>query len=115
RVRPHLLQPSFRGQAGLIYYPSSDSEPPLTRPAGPSVMTLPDTFSSSETPSLVLFSLTVCCPSPLSELRPSRPCRLPRLRLRRLFPLPAHGKTASELAKVSNPPPEANLAVGFFF
>src|SRR5467141_1348901 len=51
----------------------------------------------------VLFFLSQCCLSPPSELRPSRPCRLPRLRLRRLFPLPARGETASELAKSFQP------------
>src|SRR3981081_4479580 len=58
-----------------------------------------------------LFS--ICCPSPPSELRPSRPCRLPRLRLRRLFPLPARGETASELAKSFKPTARSEPGGGF--
>src|SRR3981081_928137 len=58
-----------------------------------------------------LFS--ICCPSPRSELRPSRPCRLPRLRLRRLFPLPARGETASELAKSFQPTARSEPGGGF--
>src|SRR4030088_774227 len=58
-----------------------------------------------------LFS--ICCPSPRSELRPSRPCRLPRLRLRRLFPLRARGETASELAKSFQPTAGSEPGGGF--
>src|SRR5258705_12224486 len=56
---------------------------------------------------------SICCPSPRSELRPSRPCRLPRLRLRRLFPLPARGETASELAKSFQPTARSEPGGGF--
>src|SRR6266550_4742662 len=64
-------------------------------------------------PLLVLFCLSQCCPSPASELRPSRPCRLPRLRRRRLFPLPARGETASELAKSFQPTARSKPGGGF--
>src|SRR2546422_5659389 len=56
---------------------------------------------------------SICCPSPRSELRPSRPCRLPRLRLRRLFPLRARGETASELAKSFQPTAGSEPGGGF--
>ena len=55
----------------------------------------------------------ICCPSPRSELRTSRPCRLPRLRLRRLFPLRARGETASELAKSFQPTAGSEPGGGF--
>src|SRR5260370_31705585 len=59
-------------------------------------------------------SLTLLwCPSPRSELAPSRPCRLPRLRRRRLFPLRARGETASELAKSFQPTARSEPGGGF--
>ncbi len=64
----------------------------------------------------VLCSLT-CCTSPIRAVLKRPSCRLlrPRLRgaLRALQALWATGETANRQQKVSNPPPEANLAVGF--
>src|SRR3974390_1553054 len=58
-----------------------------------------------------------CCTSPISAPLKRTPCRSlrPRLRglLRALQALWATGETANRQQKVSNPPPEANLAVGF--
>src|SRR5207249_10273604 len=55
-----------------------------------------------------LFPYTTLFRSP-----PSRPCRLPRLRLRRLFSLPARGETASELAKSFQPTARSEPGGGF--
>lgn len=64
----------------------------------------------------VLCFSTCCHPSPSAGLRPTR-CQLLGLRLRGLLrvlqALQATGETASRQQKVSNPPPEANLEVGF--
>src|SRR5215469_4694786 len=63
-----------------------------------------------------MVSSRACWLAPRSECPPGRRRRLPR-RLRRLLSplqsLRARGETASQLEKVSNPPPEANLAAGF--
>src|ERR1700674_2110097 len=63
----------------------------------------------------VLFFCSICCPSPRSELPPSRPSRLPRLRLRlrRLFPLRAPGETASQLAESFQPTARSEPGGGF--
>ena len=57
--------------------------------------------------------MLICCPPPPSELAPRRPCRLPRLRLLRLFPLRARGETASELAKSFQPTARSETGGGF--
>src|SRR5258708_2315432 len=123
--RSHPLAPASRRAASmsrpLISANCKRPNPASPAPASYSTPRILDSLGTRSTCSIYPFrypsscvSLTLLwCPSPRSELPPSRPCRLPRLRRRRLFPLRARGETASELAKSFQPTARSEPGGGF--